>query len=43
MTALKFNDLLVRQVGNEFAASQQYSAIAAWFDGQDLPRLAKHF
>lgn len=39
----KFNELLVRQVGNEFTASQQYIAIAVWFDGQDLPRLAKHF
>jgi ferritin len=38
-----FNDLLTRQLGNEFAASQQYIAIAAWFDGQDMPRLAKHF
>ena len=39
----QFNELLTRQLGNEFAASQQYIAIAAWFDGQDLPRLAKHF
>ena len=39
----QFNELLTRQVGNEFAASQQYIAIAAWFDGQDLPQLAKHF
>ncbi|MFL4475348.1 ferritin [Paeniglutamicibacter sp. MACA_103] len=38
-----FNELLTRQLGNEFAASQQYIAIATWFDGQDLPRLAKHF
>ena len=38
-----FNDLLTRQLRAEFAASQQYIAIAAWFDGQDLPRLAKHF
>ena len=43
MSPTKFNDLLVRQVGNEFAASQQYIAIAVWFDGQDLPRLAKYF
>ncbi|MBT2515475.1 ferritin [Arthrobacter sp. ISL-30] len=39
----KFNDLLITQVGNEFAASQQYIAIAVWFDSQDLPQLAKHF
>lgn len=38
-----FNELLVRQVGNEFAASQRYNAIAVRFDWQDLPRLAKHF
>lgn len=43
MSPTTFNDLLVRQVGNEFAASQQYIAIAVWFDGQDLPRLATHF
>jgi ferritin len=43
MSPTPFNELLARQVGNEFAASQQYIAIAAWFDGQDLPRLAKHF
>ncbi len=39
----KFTELLTRQVGNEFAASHQYVAMAAWFDGQDLPQLAKHF
>jgi ferritin len=39
----KFEELLAHQVGNEFAASQQYIAVAAWFDRQDLPQLAKHF
>lgn len=43
MSPRNFNELLVDQVANEFAASQQYVAIAVWFDGQDLPRLAKHF
>lgn len=43
MSTSKFNELLTRQVGNEFAASHQYVAVAAWFDGQDLPQLAKHF
>jgi ferritin len=43
MRGQKFTDLLVHQVGNEFAASQQYIAIAVWFDSQDLPQLAKHF
>jgi len=39
----KFNDLLNEQIGHEFAASQQYIAIAVWFDDHDLPQLAKHF
>ncbi|MCP2260523.1 Ferritin [Streptoalloteichus tenebrarius] len=39
----KFHDLLRAQVRNEFTASQQYVAIAVWFDAQDLPRLAAHF
>lgn len=43
MTSTSFTDLLSRQIGNEFAASQQYLATAVWFDGQDLPRLAAHF
>ncbi|MBW4719565.1 ferritin [Saccharothrix obliqua] len=38
-----FHDLLRAQVRHEFTASQQYVAIAVWFDGQDLPRLAAHF
>lgn len=38
-----FDQLLTIQIGNEFAASQQYIAIAAWFDNRDLPQLAKHF
>jgi ferritin len=43
MARQSFNKLLAQQVGNEFAASQQYIAVAVWFDGQDLPQLAKHF
>ncbi|MGB9036354.1 bacterioferritin [Arthrobacter sp. UCD-GKA] len=39
----KFNDMLTDQIGNEFAASQQYIAVAVWYDGKDLPQLAKHF
>src|SRR3954454_22093067 len=39
----KFNSLLQEQVRNEFTASQQYIALAVWFDGQDLPQLARHF
>lgn len=39
----KFHELLNAQIGNELNASQQYIAVAVWFDDQDLPQLAKHF
>jgi bacterioferritin B len=39
----KFQRLLLEQVGHEFSASQQYIAIAAWFDDRDLPQLAAFF
>ncbi|MGW0162748.1 ferritin [Mycobacterium sp. NPDC003323] len=39
----KFNTLLREQIRSEFTASQQYVAIAVYFDGADLPRLAAHF
>ena len=39
----KFNTLLREQIRSEFTASQQYIAIAVYFDGSDLPRLAAHF
>jgi ferritin len=39
----KFHSLLQEQVRHEFTASQQYVALAVWFDGQDLPQLARHF
>jgi ferritin len=42
-TSTKFHELLQAQIRNEFTAAQQYVAIAVWFDGQDLPRLAAHF
>ena len=38
-----FLSLLTAQVRNEFSASQQYIALAAWFDSHDLPQLAGHF
>ncbi len=38
-----FVKLLREQVQHEFAASQQYIALAVWFDSHDLPRLAAHF
>jgi bacterioferritin B len=37
------HDLLNAQIGHEFAASQQYVAIAVWYDQQALPQLAGHF
>jgi ferritin len=39
----KFHTLLQEQIYNEFTAAQQYVAIAVYFDGSDLPQLAKHF
>src|ERR1700710_362294 len=38
-----YADLLRDQIRNEFNASQQYVAMAVWFDARDLPRLAAHF
>lgn len=43
MTTLTFDHLLAEQIGNELEASQQYIAIAVWYDNHDLPQLAKHF
>ncbi len=37
------HDLLTEQIGHEFTASQQYVAIAVWYDGQALPQLAARF
>ena len=39
----RFADALNGQVAHEFAASQQYVAIAAHYDSQTLPQLAAHF
>ncbi len=38
-----FPEGLNEQVGYEFGASQQYVAIAVYYDAQTLPRLAAHF
>ena len=43
MISTPFNTLLSTQIGNEFAASQQYIAVATWFANQDLPQLARYF
>ncbi len=37
------NNALNEQIGREFGASIQYVAIAAYFDCEGLPSLAKHF
>ena len=39
----RFGDAVNEQVANEFAASQQYVAIAVYYDAQTLPNLAAHF
>jgi len=39
----KFHALIHDQIRTEFGASQQYLAIAIYFDGADLPQLAKRF
>lgn len=39
----KFYELLQAQIQNEFNASQQYVALAVWFDNEDLPQLARYF
>lgn len=39
----EFGDALNEQVANEFAASQQYVAIAVHYDARTLPKLASHF
>jgi bacterioferritin B len=38
-----YEKLLQEQIRNEFTASQQYTAVAVWYDDQDLPQLAGHF
>jgi ferritin len=39
----KFTDALSEQIASEFAASQQYVAIAVYYDERTLPTLAAHF
>jgi ferritin len=39
----RFPDALNEQIGREFAASQQYVAIAVYYDDETLPQLAAHF
>jgi ferritin len=39
----RFADALNEQIAYEFAASQQYIAIAVHYDAESLPQLAAHF
>jgi ferritin len=39
----RFPEALNEQIAYEFAASQQYVAIAAYYDGETLPQLASFF
>jgi ferritin len=43
MAADAFVTQLNEQIGNEFAAHQQYVAIAVYFDSETLPQLARFF
>src|SRR6478672_13357111 len=43
MAATRFVERLNEQIAYEFAASQQYIANAAYYDGETLPRLAAFF
>ena len=38
-----FTDKLNDQLAHEYGASQQYIAIAVWYDQETLPLLARHF
>ena len=39
----RFTEGLNEQIANEYAASQQYVAVAVYYDAQTLPQLAAHF
>ena len=39
----RFTDALNEQIGRELGASQQYVAIAVYYDSETLPQLAAHF
>jgi ferritin len=43
MPAAAFVSKLNEQIGHEFAASQQYVAVAVYYDSETLPRLAAFF
>ena len=39
----RFVDALNAQIGREYAAAHQYTAIAVWYDAETYPRLAQFF
>jgi ferritin len=43
MPADRFVEALNEQIAREFGAARQYLAVAVWYDGQTLPRLAGLF
>jgi len=43
LTSQRIIDAINQQIGNEFSAMLQYTAIAAHFDSETLPGLAAHF
>lgn len=43
MPSERFVNALNDQIGREFNAAHQYTAVAAWYDRQTFPRLAKFF
>ena len=43
MAKLRFPAALTEHIGREFAASQQYVAIAVYYDDETLPNLASYF
>jgi ferritin len=43
MSQSRFAEALNGQIAYEFGASQQYIAIAVYYDAETLPRLAAHF
>ena len=43
MPATAFVERLNAQIGYEFGASQQYIAVAVYYDDETLPRLASFF
>jgi hypothetical protein len=38
-----FTERLNAHLASEFGASQQYVAMAVWYDNETLPQLARHF